>query len=86
MRYTRYALLVFAAGALSGLVIVSAGLYPVGWIASGAMAAGIAALPAALVADWWAHRPWRKAPPKRRARSRRPSSSSSPRKRGSSGK
>jgi hypothetical protein len=67
MRYTVWALLVFGAGALLGLVLVSTGLSRLGWAASATMAASLAALPVALVADWWSHRPWRKPARKRRA-------------------
>ena len=62
MRYSKWALLVFGAGALLGLAVVSAGLPRLGRVASATMAAGIAALPVALVADW------RRAPPKPRGR------------------
>lgn len=68
MRYTLRALLVFGAGALSGLVLVSTGLAGLGWTASATMAAGIALLPIGLVADWWSHRPWRKPAPSPRKR------------------
>ena len=67
MRHTKRALLLFGAGGLLGLLLVSADLSGLGWAASATMAAGIAALPVALVADWWSHRPWRKPAPKRRA-------------------
>jgi hypothetical protein len=85
MRYSGWALLLFGAGALMGLVVVSAGFSRLGWAASTIMAMGIAALPAAVVADWWSHRPWlnRKPAPKRRARSSRRPKSSPSRKRGS---
>jgi len=78
MRYSGWALLLFGAGGLSGLAVVSANLYGFGWVASAAMAAGIALLPVALVADWWAHRPWRKPPRKRRVPARRKAPRSSP--------
>ncbi len=85
MRYSGYALLVFGAGGLLGLALVSTNLTRLGWTASATMAAGIALLPVALVADWWSHRPWRKQPAKRRPRARqqRRSKPSSPRRRGS---
>ena len=67
MRYTGRALLLFGAGGLLGLVLVSTNLVGLGWTASAAMAAGIALLPFALVADWWSHRPWRKPAQKRRS-------------------
>jgi len=70
MRYTRWALLLFGAGLLLGLAIVSTGVRGVGWVASLLMAAGVALLPAALVADWWSQRPWRKPDPKRKPRAR----------------
>jgi hypothetical protein len=92
MPYSKWALLAFGGGLVLGLIVVSAGLPLLGWVASLAMAAGVALLPVALVADWWSHRPWR-APAKKTARHRvsRPrasaqSRSSSPRKRGSKGK
>jgi hypothetical protein len=62
MRYSKWALLVFGAGALLGLAVVSVGLPRLGRVASMTMAASIAALPVALVADW------RRAPPKPRGR------------------
>jgi hypothetical protein len=87
MRSTRYALLLFGAGAVLGLLLVSANLTGLGIIASALMAAALLFLPFALVADWWSHRPWHRPQPKRRAQprsSRRPKSSP-PRKRGSRG-
>jgi len=88
MQSTRYALLLFGAGALSGLLLVSAGLSGLGIVASALMAAALLFLPAALVVDWWSHRPWLKPAPKRRGstRSSRQLKSSPPRKRGSRGK
>jgi len=91
MRSTRYALLLFGAGALLGLLLVSANLTGLGIVASALMAAALLFLPFALVVDWWAHRPWHKSPhkagAKRKAasRSRPRSQSSPPRKRGSRG-
>jgi hypothetical protein len=87
MRSTRYALLLFGAGALLGLLLVSANLLGLGIVASALMAAALLFLPCALVADWWSHRPWQMPKPKRRARSRstRKPKSSSPRKRGAKG-
>jgi len=67
LRHTKAALLVFGAGAVLGLVVVSVKLPGLARVASAAMALGIAALPFALVADWL-----------RRARSRPPA----PRRRG----
>jgi hypothetical protein len=87
MRSTRYALLLFGAGALLGLLLVSANLTGLGIVASALMAAALLFLPFALVVDWWAHRPWQMPKSKRRGQprsSRRPKSSS-PRKRGSRG-
>jgi hypothetical protein len=96
MRYSRWALLLFGAGLLLGLAIVSADLrglaHRVGWLSSLMMAAGVALLPPALVADWWSYRPWRKPAPKRKPRARssrqpnRTRKSSPPRKRGSRSK
>ncbi len=68
MRHSKRALLIFAAGGLLGLIVVSANLPGLARIASLAMAAGIALLPVALVADWWSHRPWRAPKPKPRAK------------------
>ena len=86
MRSTRYALLLFGAGGLLGLLLVSANLSGLGIVASAIMAAALLFLPFALVVDWWAHRPWHKSQPKRRAQLRSPRrpKSSPPRKRGSS--
>jgi hypothetical protein len=86
MRYSRRTLLLFGAGLLLGLAVVSADLRKIGWLASLMMAAGLALLPPALVADWWSHRPWRKPARKRRAPARRQSNSSPPRRRGARGK
>jgi hypothetical protein len=86
MRYSGWALLLFGAGGVLGLVLVSANLTALGWTASATMAAGIAALPVTLVADWWSHRPWRKPPANRRVRSSRRSKPSPPRKRRAKGK
>jgi hypothetical protein len=86
MRYSKWALLLFGAGALLGLVVVSANLSGLGRIASVAMAAGAALLPVAMIADWWSYRPWRTAKPKPRAKSPKRgvrTKSSPPRKRGS---
>jgi hypothetical protein len=88
MRYTKRALLIFGAGLVLGLVLVAANLAWVGWAASATMATGLALLPAAVVVDWWSHRPWRRARPTRRARTRPPrqAKSSPSRKRRSGGK
>jgi hypothetical protein len=51
MRFTRIALLVFGAGGVLGLAVVSAGLPRFGRVASAAMALGILALPVAIIAD-----------------------------------
>ena len=88
MPYSKWALLTFGGGLLLGLVVVSADLPVLGWVASFAMAVGAALLPVALVADWWSHRPW-KAPARRSAkgpRTKRPAKPPSPRKRASRGK
>ena len=63
MRYTHAALLLFGAGLVAGLVVIAADLTQLGWIASGMMALGIAALPLTMLADW---RRAAKPPPKRR--------------------
>jgi lipopolysaccharide export LptBFGC system permease protein LptF len=75
MRYSRQALLMFGAGALLGLAVVSANLTSLGRLASLTMAVGIALLPVALVADGL--RRFRRAeakakPARRRAASKRP--------------
>ena len=85
MPYSKRALLLFGGGLLLGLIVVSADLPVLGWVANFAMATGVALLPIALVADWWSHRPWK--PPARksavRSRTKRPAKSQSPRKRAS---
>jgi hypothetical protein len=89
MRYSKWAILLFGAGALLGLVVVSANLSGLGRIASPAMAAGAALLPVAMIADWWSYRPWRTAGPKPKAKSQKRGArakSSPPRKRGARGK
>jgi hypothetical protein len=53
LRYSKLALLMFGAGLVLGLVVVSVRLPGLARIASLAMALGIAALPVALIADWW---------------------------------
>jgi hypothetical protein len=87
MRTTRYALPLFGAGALLGLLLVSANLSGLGIAASALMAAALLFLPFALVVDWWAHRPWHLPKSKRRGQSRssRRPKSSPLRKRGSRG-
>ena len=57
--------MVFGAGAALGLVVVSAELPGIGWVASLMMAAGIGLLPLAFIADW---RRARRAVAKRRAK------------------
>jgi hypothetical protein len=59
MRYSGWALLLFGAGLVLGLAVVSADLAGLGRVASVWMFAGIALLPFGLVADWWSRRPWR---------------------------
>lgn len=85
MRYSGWALLLFGAGGVLGLGLVSTNLGGLGWTASATMATGLALLPVALVADWWSHRPWKKPPPtprkRRAAPARRQAKSSSPRNR-----
>ena len=94
MRSTRYALLLFGAGALLGLLLVSANLPGLGIVASALMAAALLFLPVALVADWWHHRPWLKPKQRRKAKAVKRKSAtrstqhpkpSPPRKRGSKG-
>jgi hypothetical protein len=63
MRYTHAALLLFGAGLLAGLVVIAFDATQFGWVASGMMALGIAALPFTMLADW---RRAAKPPPKRR--------------------
>jgi hypothetical protein len=67
LRYSKAALLVFGAGLVLGLAVVSAELYGLARIASVAMAGGIAALPIALIADW-RRRASAGAPPAKRRR------------------
>jgi hypothetical protein len=88
MPYSKWALLTFGGGLVVGLVVVSAELPVLGWVASLAMAGGVASLPIALVADWWSHRPWKRSAKKSsgRPRTKRPAQSPSPRKRRSRGK
>ena len=52
MRYSKWALLLFGAGMVFGLAVVSLPLPQYARAASAAMAAGIALLPVALYADW----------------------------------
>ena len=70
MHYTRKALLVFGAGLLIGLAVVSANISGIGWVASTLMALGLALIPLAIFSDWWSHRPWRKS--KARKNKRKP--------------
>jgi hypothetical protein len=80
MRYTKRALLLFGAGLVLGLVLVSANLSGLERIASLAMAAAILLLPIALVADWWRYRPWHTPPkPTHRAARAKAKPKSSPR-------
>jgi hypothetical protein len=84
LRYSKWALLVFGAGLVLGLVVVSVRLPGFARLASLAMALGIAALPVALIADWWHKAP--AAPTKRRRKSatrrrRTPSRQRTPRRR-----
>jgi membrane protein implicated in regulation of membrane protease activity len=65
-RYSKLALLVFGAGLVLGLVVVSVRLPGLARVASLAMALGIAALPVALIADWRRKTP--AAPVKRRGK------------------
>ena len=51
MRYSKWALLLFGAGLVSGLAVVSVPLPRFGWMASLAMATGIVLLPVAAIAD-----------------------------------
>ncbi|HUI34799.1 MAG TPA: hypothetical protein VLX67_04630 [Stellaceae bacterium] len=52
LRWTKIALLVFGAGGLLGLAVVSVPLPRLARVASAAMALSILALPATVVADW----------------------------------
>jgi hypothetical protein len=52
MRYSKFALLLFGAGLVLGLAVVSAQLQGLFRVASLAMAVGIVLLPLAFVADW----------------------------------
>jgi hypothetical protein len=81
MRYSKWALLVFGAGMVLGLAVVSAGLMGLARVASLTMAAGIVLLPIALIADWRrtaaipkrrpARKTQRRSPPRRRSKARR---------------
>jgi hypothetical protein len=79
MRYTRYALLLFGAGMLLGLVVVAAKLPYLARVSSGAMAAGIVLLPIAVIADLRRRaprpRPKAKAKPKAKTKTRTPAKS-----------
>jgi len=52
VRYSKTALLIFGAGLVLGLVVVAVEIPGLGRLASLAMAAGIALLPLAVIADW----------------------------------
>jgi hypothetical protein len=52
MRYTKFALLLFGAGLLLGLVIIAFELDWLEWAASWSMALGIAAIPVGMAVDW----------------------------------
>jgi hypothetical protein len=80
MRYSGYALLLFGAGLLLGLVVVAAQLPYLARLSSGAMAAGIVLLPIAVVADWRQRmpRPKSKAKTKTKPKSPRRSSTAAP--------
>jgi hypothetical protein len=69
LRYSKIALLVFGAGLVLGLVVVSVRLPGLARVASVAMALGIAALPVTLFADW------RRKPPAAPAKRRRKAAS-----------
>ena len=69
MRHCRHALLLFGAGSLLGLAVVSAGWPWLGRVASLTMAAGLVLLPVALIADWRRRTPQPKA--KRKSKKRR---------------
>jgi hypothetical protein len=53
MRYTKMALLAFGLGLLLGLVVIASEIKALQRFASGLMALGIAAIPFAIIADWW---------------------------------
>jgi hypothetical protein len=53
MRYTKMALLAFGLGLVLGLVVIAAEIKALERFASGLMALGIAAIPFAIIADWW---------------------------------
>ena len=52
MRYTKTALLAFGCGLLLGLIVIAAEIKSLQRVASGLMAASIAAIPVGMVADW----------------------------------
>jgi len=51
LRYSKAALLLFGLGLVLGLIVVSAELVGLGWVASALMALGLVAIPLALLAD-----------------------------------
>jgi hypothetical protein len=69
LRYSKSALLVFGAGLVLGLIVVSVKLPGFARVASMAMALGIVALPLAFIADW------RRKPPATPAKRRRKAAS-----------
>ena len=72
MRYTKGALLIFGAGLLLGLAVVTFQLTPLGRAASGLMAFGLLAIPLGLVLDGRRRlRARQPAPKKRRQGARR---------------
>ena len=78
MRYSKFALLLFGAGLLLGLAVVSAKLQGFGRVASLAMAAGIVLLPIAAVADLRRRQPQ---PAKRRGKAQAAQRRGAPRRR-----
>ncbi|HEV2187294.1 MAG TPA: hypothetical protein VGR70_08805 [Stellaceae bacterium] len=77
LRYSKWALLVFGAGGLLGLAVVSVPVPRLGRVASVAMAFGILALPVALILDWRRKTP--AAPAKRRRKAARKPRAPTPR-------
>jgi hypothetical protein len=71
LRYSKTALLLFGAGLVVGLAVVSVPLPRLARVASIAMALGIAALPATLMVDWRRRTSGATPAPKRRRTAKR---------------
>ncbi len=69
MRYTKIALLTFGAGLVLGLVVVVVEINPLGRVASGLMALGLAGIPLGMILDWRLATKAVRKPAKKRAKS-----------------